>query len=769
MNVRLSAYTGEEAYQELINYLTAEDLALIESGLADLPATLDTDVVLAADINAGRWEQLFLPQENLENFPLQAIRCLRAGLISSMTFCTSQMFYNIYTHPTHVDTTIRVVPIFNQETQKIKLNARQMISATAQLYSSSRRAYFEQKKREQAEALALAGRANNIFASIAGLLGQNDTYDTSAWDDPEKAALMDWEPNDEKRFYQLLKTLPISEQQFLVLPDLHFDGDKFQNETTVMREINFRLLFNIFSRFRLAGKPVCMIPTRGMMQAFLQATYGDKTPRPAYRLCLSPNTGLVDTMKAGGRDMYQTFAPLAHLVPDRLDGYPAQLSYAEGELHDFYHQGVAANIPVNDVQLFAEIYDIFNRSAQMNTGCQAYATAYANTIADMEHNSYRVGLSKIFPERRKTMEKPFAKFWSAVEGSDPIRPYNKEFENIDMQQEILAELFSNHILAHEKDLNARFGLTIESLLDFSTTMRLPFLHKVKRNIISALNNQYTQMDFDKLSSIIRNGQSVYKPFAMHAIEHKISQDLVGAVYFAYGSQSGLIKDAITEGIKNNFSKHFNSGDFERLLSNYPEYYHSVIENLRKSDDFDILLVKAIKVYNDDPRMFDMLYDKQFANHVCSSTRSTLLYHAVKSRNIELLFRLTSDGASVTQLPGSRKPSALKKALSLGRKDIQAILILANQLGPDWMKLMKAAVLRLRRLSAYYQQNSQYAKLADDLEWINKITKSLPETLKKALAKESESPAFQPGMFFANNRSASEISQMLSAIFRKSGQ
>ncbi len=102
--------------------------------------------------------------------------------------------------------------------------------------------------------------------------------------------------------------------------------------------------------------------------------------------------------------------------------------------------------------------------------------------------------------------------------------------------------------------------------------------------------------------------------------------------------------------------------------------------------------------------------REKVNHPFGERGATWIYLASKAKNIDLLMRLTSDQANVLRIAGSQKASALKLAMQLGRKDIQALFILASTLGPNWMQMMPDSVERLRRLSGYYNENQSYPLL-----------------------------------------------------------
>ncbi len=746
--------TGSAAYNQLTAYLSADDHAILEKGLSALPESLCSDAILAEKILNGCWKEIFdKTNPALEHFPLQALRCLRAGLITDMTFSTSQMFYNIFTHADHAHREIRIESIYQANNNKRNINSCNMIEATMRIYSSSYRAYLEQKKKEQEEQLLLINQvAGSGLATILSIIGgSQSTYDTSAWNDEAKSALSEWDNESKEKFYALLKALPASEQQFLVLPDPHFDGKSFTYDNSVTKEINYNVGFNVFGRFRIKEKadsknptPVCMIPTRGMMHAFLEATRPATIPTPIYRFGLSPVSGLYETMKAGGRDMYQSFAPLAHLNPKDVDGHPALPSYAGPELHDFYHQSRAANVPANETKLFAEIAGYFFHLSKTQPSCTEYAAEFGAQIADMEHGTYNPNHLKKNPGKAKLFNEPFFKFWRSFKRVEP-KPKTtesmKDQSRFAGERKALINYFIDYLITHEAALEKLSGMTLQTLLQYETDDSDEFLARVKRGLREHVHHQIESKNIGELAAMAEATPAIGR-MLREAIDVQINQQLkdnfIKSIQIAHRCKSALLISLSAAMIGQTFKTFYADGTLSTLKQECGEAFESIMSIVRETQQGSDLLYDAISKYEDHPEMFNMLYDKRQVNKP-SRSGNTLVYQAIVAKNTELLLRLTNDGASIIQPADSKKPTALQKANDLKCKDIQALLILAHQGGAGWVNASPTCVERLRRLANYRLNNNNSktdTQTERDLVWMKEIISKVPAALQREPGRQS---------------------------------
>ncbi|MBA2651541.1 MAG: hypothetical protein H0U73_04655 [Tatlockia sp.] len=122
---------GKLAYQSLTAYLKKNVKEELLSKLQELKEDQTGYELLAKKINQGDWQKLF-SECDMELFPLHALRCLKDGLISSMTFSTSQLFYNVWTDEENIkekEMPMRFIQVLSKNRKRIGL-AEAMIDAT---------------------------------------------------------------------------------------------------------------------------------------------------------------------------------------------------------------------------------------------------------------------------------------------------------------------------------------------------------------------------------------------------------------------------------------------------------------------------------------------------------------------------------------------------------------------------------------------------------------------------------------------------------------
>lgn len=163
--------------------------------------------------------------------------------------------------------------------------------------------------------------------------------------------------------------LPKSEQQFLLVRNAPFDLG------SVSAAVN-RVGFKIFSH----GGNIRIIPSVGMMQAFVDVVHGENAPQVNPVLGHSTVEDVRKSALANKRDLAVPFpgAPL----PDKADGY-----LAKGHdfiFHDFFHIGMASAIPFQHRMLAVELADQFNKFRHRKG-----VGKYYFSLLDMEFHSYR--------------------------------------------------------------------------------------------------------------------------------------------------------------------------------------------------------------------------------------------------------------------------------------------------------------------------------------------------------------------------------------------
>ncbi len=690
--------TREKAYQELIAYLSAEEKNRLEEMLLKRPQNISLDLT-SQKIQSGEWASLF-NHANAEHFPLTALACLREGKISSMQFATSQLFFNVWRHPENKGE-VKSVSVFLNNT------AKNVIDATMRIASTSKRAYLE--------------KAMELTPNVHG-------YDQffKAWDEFFKANTMDWSEEEAQLFYQKLKALPASEHKFLIVPDPLFDVEKIKKaETSVIQQINYRLGFNVFSRFRAHQKPMCMIPSRGMMQTYLEVPRGKNTPTPIYRMGLSTVEGLHNTFKKEQkRDMFLSF-PLLQEYPEIVDGHKAHPQLGEAELHDFYHQMRIADIPLKDRKLFNFFSDCLLEIAKNHPEYKVISFYLAEQLIDMEHIKYdrRIttikGYGKLFPQYKKTDDNdPLFKFWVSVHVCQLLteKKFPKKFRE---QFHALAKLMVGWLLEHEQALS-NHGLPLVQILNVNFPA-YDLFHRVAAVLQQRIENLTQDRSLAELVDLYnKNSSRLMKNSIYRQMKILIKQDIQTAFSLASTHKTERqLTNTIVDVLVENFKKFEAEGKLHQLREDYPKLFSVTMKALMITPFGDKLIKDAIEAKEKGRQTFDLLYDQDAVNRVFKSDNTTLLNRAVEAANVEVLLRLTNDGASIktASLCGANKP--FTQAFLSSHLALFPILWFAYQHGKDWMQEEPEALERIHRLDKAFQTSLSNER-EDDEEWSHSL-------------------------------------------------
>lgn len=302
------------SYETLVEYVSPEDLACLDKGMASTPS-LSEDLLRL--MQSGNWESV-LTRCDRSAFPLQALKLLKAGEITATQWSTSQLFFNVY--PCHDK--VSFIPLFpNGQRSRFASN---MINATMKVAYSAIIAYRKSLGDQLPPHLSI----------------------------PVDKGVKHWSAEQENQFYaRLWKHYPASEHVFMLVAD-----DTSLIEPTIADHITLRLAFNMLSRLSVDKKPMRMIPSRGMTQALVEAT----TPDPLnalYRLDVPSTLSMRAAMKTNGYNLYQSFAPLQHLSVTQIDQFPVKPAYAEAEFKCFFYQVFTSHIPLAHRKCLAAFAD----------------------------------------------------------------------------------------------------------------------------------------------------------------------------------------------------------------------------------------------------------------------------------------------------------------------------------------------------------------------------------------------------------------------------
>lgn len=190
-------------------------------------------------------------------------------------------------------------------------------------------------------------------------------------------------------FFERMKKLPPSEQQFFLVPDkqpMESEDKDFHPERTITQEINLSAGINIFCRTKGRIR-IRMIPSFGMMQTYLNTKFENPVQ-------ITPVIGMstFKEIEKNGRTLTRDMAiPYpGNDLPDTADLYSASLTY-DFIYHDFYHAIVASSIPLEHGQAaihFAGIVSPLKKEKCFEEIKDFIQEFYARII-DLEFGLYR--------------------------------------------------------------------------------------------------------------------------------------------------------------------------------------------------------------------------------------------------------------------------------------------------------------------------------------------------------------------------------------------
>lgn len=192
-----------------------------------------------------------------------------------------------------------------------------------------------------------------------------------------------------------LQTLPASEQQIFIILDVQ--GIIKKGESPINKTISQHILYgqrlNVFNRLLEEETALRMIPSVGLMQAFIDVIGGENAVK------INPVIGLssLDDIRKNGleatRDMAFQFPGI--LLPERADGVLAP--DADFTYHDFYHTFMASMLSDTSRKRIIALADAIKAYLQANDLPENEGGLwYYSTLIDMEHKEFRPDWSKYF-------------------------------------------------------------------------------------------------------------------------------------------------------------------------------------------------------------------------------------------------------------------------------------------------------------------------------------------------------------------------------------
>lgn len=186
-------------------------------------------------------------------------------------------------------------------------------------------------------------------------------------------------------FMNKMRELPLSEQRFLLVHDIQVRNNWNAPALTISQILNTSLV-NVFSRVHHNRQPMRVIPSLGMMQAFLEAQYDEPvTIKP--RLYLSTEMQIRECGLKGCRDILMPFpdANGENRSPSTAD--ESQAPWYDFPYHDFYHAIVASATGETYRKVGVLAFDAIADFVETSRGAQEFRPLAASFI-DMEYTHF---------------------------------------------------------------------------------------------------------------------------------------------------------------------------------------------------------------------------------------------------------------------------------------------------------------------------------------------------------------------------------------------
>lgn len=193
-------------------------------------------------------------------------------------------------------------------------------------------------------------------------------------------------------FMKKMKHLPSSERRFLVVPNLQKLGDLSHTTRTISQAIIDHTHLYVFNRIHQTGPSRLRMPTEtrivpstGMMQAFLDAEFREKAVKIVPRIYLSTQKQIRECGLKGTRDLMVPFPDGlgGSRCPRLADGFSSP--WYDFPYHDFYHAIVASSIGSFFRKKGIELADFIESCSRESSKHKKLAA----TLTDLEFKDFR--------------------------------------------------------------------------------------------------------------------------------------------------------------------------------------------------------------------------------------------------------------------------------------------------------------------------------------------------------------------------------------------
>lgn len=557
----LSLTIRSETYEDVIINLSIEEQRWLEAKMQELPNQSNFFNLLGEALTKP---SLSDPIWSEPLFPLYALLALKQKKISGMTFSTSQLFYNVMNHPANKGK-VQIISLYNEET--INPSAWNLIQETAQPFQS-------QFKNE---------------IKISSYL----PFMTSK----EQSALFD-----------LMRKLPSLEQMFLLIPEpnpmtSHIREMVRQSNAGTVTEIiqSQELGFNVFGRLSNLHlkEPMRMIPSKGLMQAYILVTGGDSSF--ITQIGLANDKVLKQGILLNERPMSLNFSFLKKA--QQADGYECLEEANEEAYHDFYHIDIFKLIK-QDRPKFYGMSEALQKIAFQYPSVKGVADILDRDCIDMQHVMYsyfhlaRTSLQQVPPKD--------ALFCASISLCLELSVKKKK-EHREKYPE-LCLLIANELIQNADFYRDHYGITLDFLLSFDQfrildPLKSQHFHEIACLIVktnSTLNHLLDTSDLNILLNFSKNNESyLIREGALRQLKKRLNLNTIHQFFELAKQKRAFMAQQLGMDF---LAVHYKDLATNQILS--VKAKDDLMDKLRNSPIFEFLLRSAVS--DGDRIAFDLL-------------------------------------------------------------------------------------------------------------------------------------------------------------------
>lgn len=205
---------------------------------------------------------------------------------------------------------------------------------------------------------------------------------TIKWNEQVSEPVID--KNELAQFFEIMRTMPTSEQSFVLIPDTRDPFVPGKN-INISYNVNFQQRFNAFCGLEINGKRMRMIPSFGMVQALLDATGTDDFRLKPVIGESTPESLRLSILNENAREMC-IHCPEIAPAPNEADGSPAPA--LDFMYHDIYHIWVCRYVAKKHRQFFCELAATVNPDNFPSRAAKQAAEHLYLTLLDLDFVSY---------------------------------------------------------------------------------------------------------------------------------------------------------------------------------------------------------------------------------------------------------------------------------------------------------------------------------------------------------------------------------------------